>query len=256
MPLRCATHRTNSNPQQTFEETPHCCSCYKVHVCLQVISVTNIKMTESLESLADACMSGAIDTVIEILEKSPEACQSELKWTDSDGKELSSPPLFIAIDYGHLELVTKMLPLHKDIIDSLKDGDGDYTPLSWASFTGNLDMVKLLIQEGGAKVEDEALSLAREYEHKEIAELLLTHVDLYSGLADDPDAMMDKACREGDVAKVRQLLEVENYDVDKWKDEEGKYLSLSPMYMAVKFGHYDVIHLFAEKGVQVDMTAE
>jgi ankyrin repeat protein len=227
-----------------------------IHVRFQIITITYIKMTENFESLADACMSGSIDKVMGILEKSPQACQTELKWTDSDGKELSSPPIFIAIDYGHLELVQNMLPLHKDIIDSLKDSDGDYTAVSWASFTGNLKIVNLLIQEGGAKVEDEALSLAREYDHKEVADLLLKHVDLYSGLEGDLDAMMDKACREGDVAKVRKLLEEENYDVEKWKDEEGKYLGLSPMDMAVKFGHYDLIQLFAEKGIQVDIAAD
>ena len=68
--------------------------------------------------------------------------------------------------------------------------------------------------------------------------------------------MMDKACREGDVAMVKKLLEEENYSVEKWKDDEGKYLALSPMYMAVKFGHYDVIQVFAEKGIQVEMPTE
>eukprot|EP00980_Cylindrotheca_fusiformis_P025525 scaffold13987_cov132-Cylindrotheca_fusiformis.AAC.2 len=213
-------------------------------------------MSTNFEPLADACMSGSIDTAMGILEKSPQACKTELKWADSEGKELCSPPIFIAIDYGHVELLKRMIPLYKDSIDSLKDGEGDYTALSWASFTGNLEIVKLLIQESGAKVEDEALSLAREYGHNEVADLLLQHIDLYAGLEDNPDAIMDKACREGDAIKVRQLLEEGNYDVEKWKDEEGKYLALSPMYMAVKFGHYDVVQLFAEKGVQVDMAAE
>ena len=52
---------------------------------------------------------------------------------------------------------------------------------------------------------------------------------------------------------VRKLLEDENYDVSKWKDEDGKYLAFSPMYLAVKHGHMDVVQLFAEKGLQVDM---
>merc|ERR1711976_355717 len=113
-----------------------------------------------------------------------------------------------------------------------------------------------LVEEGKAKVEDEPLQLAREYEHKEIAEYLAKHVDLYSNLDGDLDAIMDKACREGDGAKVKQLLEEENYDISKWKDEEGKYLALSPMYMAVKFGHYEVIQIFAELGIQVDLPQQ
>ena len=47
-------------------------------------------------------------------------------------------------------------------------------------------------------------------------------VDLYSALNGDDDAIMDKACREGDVEMVRKLMEEQNYNVDKWKDEEGK----------------------------------
>lgn len=64
---------------------------------------------------------------------------------------------------------------------------------------------------------------------------------------------MDKACRNGDSLKVRELLDDENYNLDQWKDGEGKYLALSPMYMAVKFGHYDVVQLFMDRGgVMID----
>ena len=63
---------------------------------------------------------------------------------------------------------------------------------------GNLDIVKLLVGEGGVNADEEALSLAREYDHNEVAEFLLKHVNLYSGLEGDVE-IMEKACREGDV---------------------------------------------------------
>lgn len=211
-------------------------------------------------ALSEACIAGSIDQALDLIEgaESAEAiCGTPVPWTDSDGKEFSSPPIFVAIDYGHLELVEALLPFHRpNLIDTLTDGDGEYTALSWASFAGHLDIVKLLVEDGKATVNDEPVSLAREYEHWEIAEYLAQRADLYSELGGDLDAIMDKACREGDGAKVKQILEEEDYDISKWKDEEGKYLALSPMYMAVKFGHYDVIQIFAGLGIQVDLPSQ
>ena len=114
---------------------------------------------------------------------------------------------------------------------------------------GNLDIVKLLIEEGGAAADDEALSLAREHDHADVAEVILRHVDLYSGLADETE-IMEKACREGDAAKVRELLET--VDIDQWKDGDGKYLAFSPVHLAMTHGHIELINLFAERGMTVE----
>lgn len=206
-------------------------------------------------ALSEACIKGSIDETLDLIKIDAETtCSTPIAWTDSDGKELKSPPIFIAIDYGHFDLVKALLPYHRPpLIDTIMDGDGEYSALSWAAFAGKLDIVKLLVEEGKATVYDEPLSLAREYGHKDIADYLANLVDLYASLGGDMDAIMDKACREGDGAKVKQLLEEENYDISKWQDAEGKYLALSPMYMAVKFGHYEIIQIFAEKGIQVDL---
>jgi hypothetical protein len=209
-------------------------------------------MTTNNESLADACISGSVDHAIQLLTK--ENFAIPIAWQDADGKELTSPPIFIAIDYAHKGLVEKMLSVYGEAINTVKDGDGDYTPLSWASFTGNLVIVRLLIEKGKATVEEEALSLAREYDHKDVANYLLGKIDFYQHLEGDLDAIMDKACREGDVLKVQQLLDEESYDVTKWQDSEGKYLALSPMYMAVKFGHFNITQIFSEKGFQVELS--
>lgn len=216
------------------------------------VSLTGQALTK--DTIVQACTAGSASSAVDLLSANTELCREPLSWFDSDGQELSTPPIFICIDYGHSELVAKLLPLHKAILNTLKDGDGDYSPLQWASWTGKLDIVKILL-EGGANADEEALSLAREYDHNEVAEYLLKHVDMYSGLEGDSDAIMEKACREGDTSMVRKLLEEENYNIEKWKDEDGKYLVFSPMYLAVKNGHMDVIQLFAEKGVQVDLGA-
>ena len=115
-----------------------------------------------------------------------------------------------------------------------------------------MEIVKLLVEKGGATVEEEALQLARDDDHHEVSEYLLKHVDLYSNLKGDEDGIMEKACREGDANMVRKMLEEDNYDIGKWKDESGKFLAFSPMYLAVKNGHIEVINLFAEMGVNMD----
>jgi len=109
--------------------------------------------------------------------------------------------------------------------------------------------VKLLIEEGGLSCDEESISLARDENHNDVAEFLLKHVDLYSGL-DDDNEIMEKACREGDVNKVRELLE--RVDIDQWKGQDGKFLAFSPMHLAMRHGHMDLIQLFAEKGIKMD----
>ena len=101
---------------------------------------------------------------------------------------------------------------------------------------------------------DEVISLAAS-DHPAVVTYLSQQHDIYATIAHDVDAVMDRACREGDVEKVKELLETMDYDVERWKDEEGQFLPLSPMYMAVKFGHYDIVRLFAEQNDEEDAVA-
>lgn len=203
------------------------------------------------EAIAAACTAGSV-AAVDLLSANKELRLRSLRWLDADGQELSTPPLYIAIDYGHVELLSLMVPLHEDIIDTLKNQD-NYSPLQWASWTGNLEVVQLLVREGGAAVDEESLSLAREHSHQNVAIFLLEHIDLYAGLEDE-DEIMEKACREGDVAKVRLLLE--GADVKKWQDEKERFLACSPVHLAVRHGHMELIQLFAERGMRVDMDGE
>lgn len=100
------------------------------------IQITRILTGQALikENIANACTT-SISTAIDLLSENKELLSEPLSWFDSAGQELNTPPIFIAIDYGHVELVSKMLPLHKDILNTLKTDDGDYSPLSWASWT-------------------------------------------------------------------------------------------------------------------------
>lgn len=108
------------------------------------VSLVGIALTK--DQIVQSCTAGEISTAIELLSENSELCKERLNWFDSDGQELNTPPIFIAIDYGHLDLVTKLLPLYKDMINTIKDGDGDYTALSWASWTVGQECVILSLQ--------------------------------------------------------------------------------------------------------------
>ena len=233
-----------------------------------ILTVSLIGQALTEYTLVNSITTNSITETISIINNDKTLLVKPLKWSDSDGQELCNPAIFIAIDYGLEELVAMMLPLYDVPTKSNSENDnktsattlintlmseqdgGGYTPLQWASWVGSLEIVKLLLTVGGAQVDEEAVSLARENDHYDIATYLQEHLDIYSNIdADDLDTIMDKACRNGDTVKVRELLDDENYDLDQWKDGEGKYLALSPMYMAMKFGHYEVVQLFMDRGV-------
>ena len=219
--------------------------------CTVQVSLTGEELTK--EQIANACISNSIPTATDLLTNNKKLCHEKISWLDSDGEECNTPPIFIAIDYRHAELVEQLLSLHdKNVLNTLTGGDTGYNALQWASWTGNLEIVKILVEKGGATADEEAISLARDDNHNDVVDYLLDHVDVYANLQGDTDEIMTKACREGDAVMVRKLLEEDNYDVDKWKDDDGKYLAFSPMYLAVKHCNMDVIQIFAEKGVQLD----
>jgi ankyrin repeat protein len=208
-------------------------------------------------TLIDAIINNlSTSEVIAILEQNKELCTKPLKWTDSDGQELCTPVIFIVIDYGRNELLQQMLSSSLYTTDTINTISSDtngqgYTPLQWASWTGCHPIVTTLIEIGKATVDEESVSLSREYDHHELSSYLSQHVDIYANIDEnDIDAIMDKACREGDINKVRQILDDTNniYDLNQWKDTDGKFMALSPMYMAVKFGHYDIMQLFMDRG--------
>ncbi|KAL3769195.1 hypothetical protein ACHAWO_000841 [Cyclotella atomus] len=197
-------------------------------------------------ALSQACTSNSVSEAIKILSDAPALISEPLAWNDSDGKELTTPAIFIAIDYGHVELVKAMLQFFKGdtSIDKLKSGSGDYNALGWASWVGNLEIVRLLVDVADATVDDEALELSRESGNAEVTKYLLENIDLYSNLDGDADAIMDKACREGDIAMVRRML---NFGYSPEQCAQG------PLFIAMKCGHMDIVSLFREVGVEINL---
>jgi len=204
------------------------------------------------KNIAKACMENDVDLVKQLLEQGTDV-KAPVAWTDKDGKEMETPPIFIAVDYNHIDALQVFLEQEGLEVD-IKD-DNDYSPLHYACFNGHLEIAKLLILKYNATADEEGLDLAKESGHDEIVKLMLEHVDLYSGLEGDVDEIMMKACREGDVTTVRKMMD-EGYDYQKFKGEDGKYQQYSPIFMAMKNGHINIIQVFVEAGIEVELQEE
>ena len=90
----------------------------------------------------------------------------------------SSAPLWIACQYGHLDVVRVLLSV--DGIDPNRAKKDGQTPLSRACQNGHVDVVRLLLALPGIDVEKGApgwppLSLAQHFKHTAIASLLREH---------------------------------------------------------------------------------
>ncbi len=101
---------------------------------------TSHTTTEEEDEIVRACVDGNVHDVVDLLSRdNAMSCSQSLRWRDSDGLELTTPPIFICIDYGHADCVANLLLLHDgDVLDELRGGDGNYTALQWASWTVRL----------------------------------------------------------------------------------------------------------------------
>ncbi|KAL7460934.1 hypothetical protein ACHAXS_001370 [Conticribra weissflogii] len=225
---------------------------------------------ENQATMSQACMNGDIEVVKSLLSTGYDRT-APISWKDKEGQELNTPPIFIAVDYSHIPIVEALLQrIENDDNPSTNDDDNNskyvdiqdengYSPLCWSSWNGNLPLVELLLSKYNANVHQTSIDLAKEYDHNDIAKLLLQHsIDqrnanpeaadrFYEECHGDVDEIMLKASREGDVPKIRQLIE-EGYDFDKWKDEKGNYQQFSPISVAYKCGNIEVIQVMVQEG--------
>lgn len=122
-----------------------------------------------------------------------------------------SRPLSVAAEHGHLSTVTLLTKRHRCDVHA-HDMDGG-TALSWASWAGHLDIVRVLLSSGAnVDVKDTArgrtpMSYAAEQGHYRIVEMLLAHKATL-----DPEGAANKrnelsyAAQKGVVRTVKALL--------------------------------------------------
>ncbi len=129
----------------------------------------------------------------------------------------------------------------------------DEDTLFMAAEMGIKNIIESAIAEGvdlNVKDHDGATALwyAREHGHEEIVELLQKHGA--KEIAPPPGALLRRAAEEGDIEKLKSLIE-KGVDVNA-KDKEG----YTAIYDAAARGHKDVVELLINKGAEINIHVD
>lgn len=150
--------------------------------------------------------------------------------------------LHIAVKNQHLTVVAKLLKYGK--IDINQSNESGLTPLKEALVSGNLDMVKMLLDHG-AKIESIDISFAAKGGQLSVLEELIARG---VSATESGDAALEIAAENG------------HLDIIKWLLNKGVSLPSPakplPLFLAVKYGHEDVVAEFLARGAPLDLLTE
>lgn len=124
-----------------------------------------------------------------------------------------------------------------------------HTPLDLAARAGDLEMVKLLIDNGANVNNYKPLHLASEKGHLEIVTYLVEH----GANLNEPDIEINEPDIETFVEEGRNSLQ--EYRVNRaFLNEPGIEIGPSPLHEAVRGGHFDVVEYLVEQGADINAT--
>lgn len=197
-----------------------------------------------------ACTNGSLKLVEMCVDKAPELLERE----DAYARR----PIHYAAMHGHPSIVSLLLNAEAKASPTDKDG---YTPLMHAITQGHLEVVRIFVS-GEADVEPTALStdliplsLACQYGHVEVAELLLKRG---AKIRPNSEGMypMHVAAKAGHEAICRLLVDKGN---GGGKDKPDKYNLWTPMHHAAVGGrpeHLACIRVLVAAGCDVNALDE
>ncbi|XP_038151183.1 caskin-2-like isoform X2 [Cyprinodon tularosa] len=179
-----------------------------------------------------------------------------INYQDSDG--------FSALHHAALTGTTELLAalLEAGATVDIKDTNG-MRPLHYAAWQGKAESVLALLRSGaavnGASVDGHIpLHLAAQYGHYEVSEMLLQHQSNPCLVNRTKKTPLDLACEFGR-AKVVQLLLSSNMVVALLEDERKEPTDSSyttPLHLAARNGHKDVIRLLLKAGIDINKTSK
>ncbi|KAM9392919.1 caskin-2 isoform 2-T4 [Pholidichthys leucotaenia] len=179
-----------------------------------------------------------------------------VNYQDSDG--------FSALHHAALTGTTELLSalLEAQATVDIKDSNG-MRPLHYAAWQGKADSVLMLLRSGasvnGISLDGHIpLHLAAQYGHFEVSEMLLQHQSNPCLLNKAKKTPLDLACEFGRV-KVAQLLLSSNMVVALLEDERKEPTDsafTTPLHLAARNGHKDVIRLLLKAGIDINKTTK
>ncbi|XP_073683871.1 caskin-2 [Garra rufa] len=173
-----------------------------------------------------------------------------VNYQDQDG--------FSALHHAALTGITDLLSLllEAQATVDIKDSNG-MRPLHYAAWQGKADSVLMLLRAGasvnGASQDGQIpLHLAAQYGHYEVSEMLLQHQSNPCTVNKAKKTPLDLACEFGRL-KVTQLLLSSNMVVALL---EGNGRDNTPLHLAARNGHKDIIRLLLKAGIDINRTTK
>uniref|UniRef100_A0A673NNW4 Caskin-2-like n=1 Tax=Sinocyclocheilus rhinocerous TaxID=307959 RepID=A0A673NNW4_9TELE len=165
---------------------------------------------------------------------------------------------FSALHHAALTGTTDLLSLllEAQATVDIKDSNG-MRPLHYAAWQGKADSVLMLLRAGasvnGASQDGQIpLHLAAHYGHYEVSEMLLQHQSNPCAVNKAKKTPLDLACEFGRL-KVTQLLLSSNMVVALL---EGNGRDNTPLHLAARNGHKDIISLLLKAGIDINRTTK
>ncbi|XP_041671847.1 caskin-2-like isoform X2 [Cheilinus undulatus] len=180
-----------------------------------------------------------------------------INYQDSDG--------FSALHHAALTGTTELLSLllEAQATVDIKDING-MRPLHYAAWQGKADSVLLLLRAGAAVNSPShdgqiPLHLSAQYGHYEVSEMLLQHQSNPCLTNKAKKTPLDLACEFGRL-KVAQLLLSSNMVAALLEGEGGDDNmdgpSITPLHLAARNGHKDIIKLLLKAGIEINRTTK
>ncbi|XP_065098468.1 caskin-2 isoform X6 [Paramisgurnus dabryanus] len=173
-----------------------------------------------------------------------------VNYQDQDG--------FSALHHAALTGTTDLLSLllEAQATVDIKDSNG-MRPLHYAAWQGKADSVLMLLRSGasvnGASQDGQIpLHLAAQYGHYDVSEMLLQHQSNPCTVNKAKKTPLDLACEFGRL-KVTQLLLSSNMVVALL---EGNGRDNTPLHLAARNGHKDIIRLLLKAGIDINRTTK
>jgi len=157
-------------------------------------------------------------------------------------------PLFLAAYYGFSGLTKHLIITHAPDVNA--ECGYRYSPLHGASFNGQVDSARILLDNGAnanAKGYSDwtPLYFASYYGHLKLTQLLLERGANLNARADGKNTPLYLASEEGHLEIVRFLLD---HRADM--NVRGLHSCLTPYQVATRRGHHDVAQLLLEHGAE------